>query len=874
MQLASADEILVSKDIAVLSDSTHLFEVAAGSGKQISAMRCLGRKMQWRSTPLIGRQSELLRLRSQVGAVEASGKSQTLLMYGEAGVGKTRLLQEIRVWLNGRSLDHFTLRLDSEGRGFRGSFAAFVNLLFSSPQIDEKSRALVWKSAIERIDFWTTAEVEQIQGVIRVGLEAILEKAPAVWMIEDCHRATPSVWAMLLALFRDFADRPLFVLGTSRVRNEGFDQSMPLQGLTLNQSRELFESTAHSSELEKCRGNPFFILELRRHVSKGATKPFLVDSALDSLPVRDQEVVKQASIFGTRMPVAYIAKMSRRSERDISRLLVETGLLGLEEEGKTISFRHDLLQETAYERIDPEARRAWHEEAGNVVKASRASPEEVAHHYLRSGNHVAALRASLAAARTLSHLPRKDEAISYLSKAEELARKTRHARHLLNVFDVRLEIETQKMTSAEAEDRLDMYSSDALLEDEPHAVDRIGWMRARFYYEKEMFGKAEEVLSSVNVLPAKEHALAHALLVTRIQASMGKRREAVRSATKWLRSDRLSPSERGDFWVILGRAAYAENELPIARDFYEKCLAAWKKGGNEFGVRKALRNLGHIAFASGEHAIAREQYESSSELSLTLGDLRGYAESLLDLGNVNEVLLAFEPALLNYERAAGTAKCIHDDTLLQTIQINWAELLLYLGDRTRADPMISEATQAFRRSKNPYFFLKSLRNQADLLGESDPRTALALLDEALSVKDPYLEQLQLIWIKKVDLLLACGQWTEAAAAFEELERRIQRGRESRRVRLHEARLRLRLSRLKGDLVPELAKEMAKDTEGTGDEFSRLPLLVEVLEHGSNTSIRSEAARIFERIRDAFPEGLRSHFDRKPHVIRLEEILQA
>lgn len=857
--------VLTSRNLSKLADTFYDFQACEREGASETTYRCVGRKVRWRKEyPFIGRQSELDRL------LDLKGPS-SLLVQGEAGVGKTRLLHEFRRRLDRKGVLHFTLYLDTPGRAFHLPFEAFLRRVVSQAGTESQTGEEVWRAAFEDEEAWTRIEPDRIGSILRAAMGGILQRSSAVVIVEDCHRATPSVWSILEALKEPDGNHPLILVGASRIPHAFFGDVLELKGLTGESAKELFMTAGGADRpgkqgdwlraVTRCHGNPFLILELSRFNPRGESlKPlldgptrFLLDSAIDSLFPFEQELVRKASILGPRFPVDALARMAHLKVDRARMQLQGTGLFEWPE-GDAALFRHDLLQEVAYDRIDEATRKVWHEEAGDVLKEMKQPPEEIAHHYVRSGNTLVALRTALAAARRLSRLPRRDEAVAYLKHAERCAEAAKQGRLLLQVYELEFELATPTLSETEALERLETFAKHPLLLKEAHTKSRLGLMRARFYYEKRLYEKAEKLLKGVRRLATPEHAIARGLLEVRILAGQGRRQEATRMAMKWLTDRSLGPGERGQFWIILGRAAYADGEMAAAADFYQKCLSEWTKTDDVLSVRKALRNLGNIYFSQSDYKKARATFEEACELALQLGDLEGYVETLVSLGQSNELLLQIDIALRNYERAYESTKELRNEALPHRVCVFWAELMMLLGDSIRAQELVGPAFEYYSRNRDPYFFPKTMRLQADVLSVQDPTKALALLDAALALPEAYLEQRQLTLIRKCDLLLASEKIREAGEAFDELKRTSVPQRSSQRVRIHQARLALQLNVPDPKAASREARKILDETREAPDPLARRALLGAMAEFDAGSE--EEWLFLSKEIDEAIPRKYR------------------
>lgn len=198
------------------------------------------------STPLVGRALELERLRSTVGEL-ASGRGQVLFLLGDSGIGKTRLLTELRAiagervtWLEGRCYSYGTKLLYGPFiqmlRGWAGveegepelsvrtKLRAKLGLLpLAEPQdvLPYLARLLSIRLDPESDERLRLLAPEALAAEIRRAygrwLVSVARERPVVVAIEDLHWADPPSRDLAEELLELVELTPLLVAATSRV---------------------------------------------------------------------------------------------------------------------------------------------------------------------------------------------------------------------------------------------------------------------------------------------------------------------------------------------------------------------------------------------------------------------------------------------------------------------------------------------------------------------------------------------------------------------------------------------------------------------------------------------------------------------------------
>jgi class 3 adenylate cyclase len=301
------------------TERVHAFEV-----RSVRAGRATTRGLQGLRSPMIGREPQLGRLREAFSIVQAKqGRVATIL--GEPGIGKSRLLSELRAslaaadpslrWFDGRCLSYgrtlpyhlildlvrsvFGIAPSSDepqtraalergtrevlGESWADAYAYLGHLL--SIQLDAGAQARLAALEIETVKRYI-ASLHQV-------LLGIASRGPVVVACDDLHWADSASVDLLQQLLPLTADAAVFWLLSSRVDRDGdgwrlitgvrdaFGDALTevqLEPLSNDDSRSLvanllaIESLPAATQqliLSKAEGNPFFVEEVIRMLIDG-----------------------------------------------------------------------------------------------------------------------------------------------------------------------------------------------------------------------------------------------------------------------------------------------------------------------------------------------------------------------------------------------------------------------------------------------------------------------------------------------------------------------------------------------------------------------------------------------------------------------------
>ena len=390
-------------------------------------------------TPFVGREHERQLLLETFLRVERESTPQLVTIVGEPGVGKSRLVTELRAtlddrtelvtWRHGRCLPYgegitfWALGevvkaeagvLESDDRDEAGSkLERAVTALFDDPSERE----------------WLTSRLAPLVGSAGDGsavgrdeafaawrrfLEAMAARHPLVLVVEDVHWADEALLDFLEHLLDWAAPVPLLILATARP--ELYDRRPDWSGGKRNATtiavsplsseetarllhglleRALLPAGTQASILERAGGNPLYTEQFARMLSErgeAADLPLpegvqaLIAARLDTLPPDTKALLQDASVVGRTFWTGAVAAIGGRDAEAVQagirelvrREFVRPVRVSSVKGQDEFSIWHALVRDVTYQQI-PRARRAEkHVAAADWVEGT--AEERVADH--------------------------------------------------------------------------------------------------------------------------------------------------------------------------------------------------------------------------------------------------------------------------------------------------------------------------------------------------------------------------------------------------------------------------------------------------------------------------------------------------------------
>ena len=428
--------------------------------------------------PLVGRADEFSRLTAALDRAQA-GEPAAVLLSGDAGIGKTRLLTELASWaaaagftvLVGHCVDLGAAGLpylpfaealrqlaDPGGAAAGEPVAEVVDVpaLRSRPAL---ARMLPQPSAAPIADL-PSGDFGQLQLFDAVsGLLAELSAdRPLLLIIEDLHWADQSTRDLLSFLLTRLRSERLAIVASYRA--DDLHRRHPLRPLLGELVRlpvvervevRPFNAVEMADYLRALHGSPLPRRAVRRILDRSAGNAFFAEELLaagldrdtetlptgladvllsrhEQLPAAVQTVVRAASVAGRRVNYALLQHAAQLPDPETDEALREAVArhVLLPEGRETYVFRHALLQEAVYADLLPGERVRLHAAyadalAAGISHSSGTSPgAELAYHCLESHDLPGALAASVRAGAEASELHAPAAALRQYEQALQL----------------------------------------------------------------------------------------------------------------------------------------------------------------------------------------------------------------------------------------------------------------------------------------------------------------------------------------------------------------------------------------------------------------------------------------------------------------------
>jgi DNA-binding CsgD family transcriptional regulator len=428
------------------------------------------------SPVFIGRRQEMVSLAAPMQRARG-GEPAVAVIGGEAGVGKTRLVGELKAQASAAGFYVLTgqcIELGAEGLPLAPLVDALRALARTTVggELDELLGPGLVRLLPELAPGTVRAPGEGLQTAQLpeqvLGLLGRLSAAgPVMFVIEDLHWADQSTLDLAAILVRSLRAVPVLLVATYRSDElyrrhplrpllGGWERVRSVQRIELrrfDRDEVAAQLTAilggqpapgvTEEVLDRSGGNPYLVEELAGVVRDGGDlgelPPSLRDLLLtrvDALTPAAQRLLRTASVGGRTVPDRLLAEVAGMGEAELSAALreaVDNHLLLVDQTWHSYEFRHALTRDAVYDDVLPGERGRLHAAYGEALARdgtlardrtlagdAAAAPAALAHHWYAALDLPRALPATIEAAAHAMASYAPAEALRHLERALEI----------------------------------------------------------------------------------------------------------------------------------------------------------------------------------------------------------------------------------------------------------------------------------------------------------------------------------------------------------------------------------------------------------------------------------------------------------------------
>jgi tetratricopeptide (TPR) repeat protein len=720
--------------------SAVIRDLAAATGQPLPVETAATRESFLQAARFVGRAAESAKLTAALDEAIA-GQGSAWLIGGESGVGKSRLLNEMRT----RALVNGTLVLSGQAVSETGApyqvWREPLRRLILVTDLNDTDAGilkvlvpdianLIGRAVPDAPDLEPEQARKRLLGV----LASIFHRQtqPIVLILEDLHWAGSESLTALSQI--DQSAVKLLILGSYR-NDESPDlpeklpqmRTLQLKRLGGTDIAALSESMLGEAGRQprvlnllqrETEGNVFFLVEVVRALAEEAgqldrigtmTLPAnvftggvqrIVQRRLGRVPETARPLLQVAAILGRQLDLAVL--QAAAPDENLERWLADCNDAAvLEVHDEYWRFTHDKLREGVLAALDDSARPALHRQAALAVEAMH--PDQVAalaYHWGMAGDTVKEMQYVIPAAEQANRVSAYQEAIAYFTRALALL----------------------------AEDGSATAQRAALTEN----LGRVYARLSNYVEAVRLFQESLKLADEIGERAVRAASLCCLGNVARVQG-------APADATRYYTDGLAVSREIGDRHTMaealrgLARIAAAQGQYAEATQRSGESLVISREIEDRWGTAQALSDLALVAIAQGAHAEAGQRLEESLTIFREIGDRRAMASVLLNLAQVAQHQGSPGKATRRLEESLAISREIGDRWSIAATLNNLGYIALLEGAYDQAGAYLEESLALFREIGSPAAIVQTLTNLGHVASAQSKNAAAVLrFQEALT----------------------------------------------------------------------------------------------------------------------------------------------
>jgi len=707
-----------------------------------------------------GRSDELEYLTDRLERA-TEGAVGTLLIKGESGIGKTRLVKEFKKKMQSEEVDFLIGKGYFESSEpflpFKDAFSDFEERDIPTPiQLAEKVAGVrrekeEKKQRRKKVPNKFTEKRDMIFSETSEKIKSLAEVRPIVIFVDNLQWADKSTLMLFHYLAEKLENAPVLLMGAyipeevqrddflnevlHRLNREDLLGELELDPLKPDDVEEILRGVVERIDLpedfvqlihESSEGNPLFLRELTKQMLEDGT----IDPKNNKFPTSTQEIdvpdivkditrrriknldqkkvkiLRVGSIIGEEAPYELLHTVSGMNPVNLLEhvdILTNTGILKASKDEEVFYFEHGLIQRAIYEGIPNPLKKELHLKVAEAIEDQ--FKEKIEDFYSDIGFHY-------------KRAEEFSKACKFYRKAGEKAERVYSQEDALEMYEEALKLSGKADLSEEKKWRIyenlgDIYKIIGNYQDSGKYYEKIPKEKLDLKYQKRIARKSAEVCENKGNFDKALDIL---------DEVMAENPERNLETARVLR-------RKG--WIEMSQGKYN-----LAIEDLSEALKICKKDGDDKDKADIYHALGTIHLRKSSHDKALSQLEKSLKIREEIGDLEGQASSLSNMGIIHLRKGDVDKASELFQESLQLLEKIGDKCRISKAFLNIGTLYLKEGEIEKAYERYEDSNKIFEDIGHAKGLSISLNNMGNYyLMKDDLDKALEQYNHSLKISE-------------------------------------------------------------------------------------------------------------------------------------------
>ncbi|MFW6047919.1 MAG: tetratricopeptide repeat protein [Candidatus Natronoplasma sp.] len=654
-----------------------------------------------------GRKEELKLLSDMLDETK-KGNCSTLLIKGNAGVGKTRLVNVFKQSV--LTDDHRFLN----GKGHYDSSEPYIPFREAFEDLNNQNGVDLLRFENIGEEDWKRGDEEKKESRRNLmfsettkKIKSFVNDKPTVIFIDDLQWADKASLMLFHYLTKKLENVPIFFICAfrpedvaqddflsevlRRMNRENIFNELELKPLNRKGTKEIIQSELGKIDVpddivqiihKTSEGNPLFSKELVKEMLENGTIDIkrnkypsetenidlpsvvndIIESRINRLNQKNLKILQVGSVIGEEIPYPLLKSIIGMKNIDLLEyiyILTELGIWRSDLDDNVLYFSHGLIHLVVYESIPEPIKKDLHKEVAKSIEELFEDKVEkyysdIAYHYERGNEFSNGFEYYLKAAEKTESVYAHEDAEDMYKKALELSEKIEVEEK--KKWEILEKLGDVNKIIGQYERSLEYYNKIPKRRSNTHYQQKIYRKVAEIYERQGKFDEAIKFLDKGLKKKSKEKEnIERCRLLCRKGKTLmrqGKYELAEKGLLKALEICKdIEEREHADIKQTLGTVYLYKGKNERGLDYLNKSLKIWKKKDDIDGQASSLNSMGAIYLDQGKLDKALDHYQRSLEKNKILGDKRGIGSVLNNIGNIYSKKGQLEKAIEYYQKS-------------------------------------------------------------------------------------------------------------------------------------------------------------------------------------------------------------------------------